>query len=105
MKLYPDATAGYRIRWAWGVSRLIDALKSLPEAKIDTRRLAVSGCSFQGKIALYAGAFDERIALTIPQESGGGGTISWRYADMLEKRDKVEVENLLHAQGAGPELN
>jgi hypothetical protein len=104
MKLYPDASAGYMIRWAWGVSRLIDALEILPEANIDTKRLAVSGCSFQGKIALYAGAFDERIALTIPQESGGGGTISWRYADMLEKRDKVEVENLLHAQGGSPEF-
>jgi hypothetical protein len=100
--LYPNATAGFMIRWAWGVSRLIDALEALPEANIDTTRLAISGCSFQGKIALYAGAFDERIALTIPHESGGGGTISWRYSDMLEKRDRVEVENLLHAQGSSP---
>ena len=104
MKLYPESTAGYMIRWAWGVSRVIDALEVLPEAKIDLSRIAVSGCSFQGKIALYAGAFDERIALTIPQESGGGGTISWRYSDMLEKRDKVEVENLLHAQGSSAEF-
>lgn len=104
MKLYPNATAGYMIRWAWGISRIIDALEVLPEAQIDVKRLAVSGCSFQGKIALYAGAFDERIALTIPQESGGGGTISWRYSDMLEKRDRVEVENLLHAQGSSPEF-
>jgi hypothetical protein len=102
VRLYPNATAGFMIRWAWGVSRLIDALQALPDAKIDTTHLAVSGCSFQGKIALYAGAFDERIALTIPHESGGGGTISWRYSDMLEKRDSVEVENLLHAQGSSP---
>lgn len=99
-EMYPGATAGYMIRWAWGVSRIIDALEQLPEANIDLQHLAVSGCSFQGKIALYAGAFDERIALTIPHESGGGGTISWRYSDMLEKRDNTEVENLLHAQGA-----
>lgn len=104
MKLYPKSTAGYMIRWAWGVSRLIDALEALPEAKINVKKLAVSGCSFQGKIALYAGAFDERIALTIPHESGGGGTISWRYSDMLEKRDKVEIENLLHAQGSSPDF-
>lgn len=88
------------VRWAWGVSRIIDALEQLPEANIDLSHLAVSGCSYQGKIALYAGALDERIALTIPQESGGGGTISWRYSDMLERRDDTEVENLLHAQGA-----
>lgn len=99
-RIYPGASAGFMIRWAWGVSRIIDALYALPEANIDVTRLAVSGCSYQGKIALYAGAFDERIALTIPHESGGGGTISWRYSDMLEKRDNTEVENLLHAQGA-----
>jgi hypothetical protein len=98
-KIYPDSTAGYMIRWAWGVSRIIDALQTLPQAKLDLSHIAVTGCSYAGKAALYAGAWDERIALTIPQESGGGGTISWRYADMLEKRDHVEVENLLHAQG------
>lgn len=99
-KLYPSTTAGSMVRWAWGVSRIIDALEQLPEANIDTTHLAVSGCSYQGKIALFAGAWDERIALTIPHESGGGGTISWRYSDMLEDRDNTEVENLHHAQGA-----
>jgi hypothetical protein len=98
-KVYPDSTAGYMIRWAWGVSRIIDALEALPQAKLDLSHIAVTGCSYAGKAALYAGAWDERIALTIPQESGGGGTISWRYSDMLEKRDSVEVENLIHAQG------
>jgi len=99
-ELYPGTTAGFMVRWAWGVSRIIDALYALPEINLDLSRIAVSGCSYQGKIALYAGAFDERIALTIPHESGGGGTISWRYSDMLETRDNTEVENLHHAQGA-----
>lgn len=30
-----------------------------------------------------AGAFDERVALTIPQESGGGGAASWRITDAI----------------------
>jgi hypothetical protein len=98
-KLYPESRAGSMIRWAWGVSRIIDALEALPDAMVDTKHLAISGCSYQGKIALYSGAFDERIALVLPHESGGGGTISWRYSDMLEDRDKTEVENLHHAQG------
>jgi hypothetical protein len=97
-KLYPSNNSGSMVRWAWGVSRIIDALEALPEAKIDTKHIAVSGCSYQGKIALFAGAWDERIALTIPHESGGGGTISWRYSDFCADRDKVEVENLHVAQ-------
>jgi hypothetical protein len=48
-------------------------LEKVPEIRIDLNHMAVIGCSFAGKIALYAGAFDERIALTIAQESGGGG--------------------------------
>ena len=53
--LYPQTTAGSMIRWAWGVSRLIDALQEHPEAGIDTTRLAISGCSFAGKIACTQG--------------------------------------------------
>lgn len=67
--------------WAWGVSRLIDALEKTPEANIDPTRLGVTGCSRNGKGALTVGAFDERIALTIPQESGSGGAASWRVSD------------------------
>ena len=100
IKLYPDLQAsGGFIRWAWAFSRLIDALELLPDAQIDTKHLAVSGCSYAGKVALFCGAWDERVALTLPHESGGGGTISWRYSDMLEDRDRTEVENLHHAQG------
>lgn len=45
--------------------------------------MAVSGCSFAGKMALFAGAFDERIALTIAQEPGGGGVDAWRVSETL----------------------
>jgi hypothetical protein len=73
-------SAGALIAWAWGVSRLIDALELTPAAGIDPGRLGVTGCSRNGKGALVAGAFDERIALTIPQESGSGGAASWRVS-------------------------
>jgi hypothetical protein len=74
----PNATAGAMMAWAWGTSRIIDVLESSPELLIDTSRIAVTGCSRDGKGALVAGAFDERIALTIPQESGSGGDACWR---------------------------
>jgi len=73
-------TAGAMIAWSWGISRLIDALERTPAALVDPARLGVTGCSRNGKGALVAGAFDERIALTIPQESGSGGAASWRVS-------------------------
>jgi hypothetical protein len=76
-----DNGAGALIAWAWGVSRLIDALETTPAAKIDPTRLGITGCSRNGKGALMIGALDERIALTIPQESGSGGDASWRVSD------------------------
>ncbi len=84
-KLYPDLTyIGAYSAWSWGVSRLIDGLELVvPELNIDLKHLAVTGCSFAGKMALFAGAFDERIALTIAQESGGGGYPAWRVSQTL----------------------
>jgi hypothetical protein len=76
-------SAGALMAWAWGVSRLIDALEKTPAANIDPNRLGVTGCSRNGKGALTVGAFDERIKLTIPQESGSGGSGSWRVSDWM----------------------
>ncbi|KAL4932391.1 putative extracelular cellulose binding protein (Cip2) [Aspergillus undulatus] len=79
-----DHPASAMVAWAWGVSVLIDALEleSVTDTvNIDPARLAVTGCSRNGKGALVAGAFDDRIALTIPQESGTGGSGCWRLAD------------------------
>ena len=90
-KLYPDlAYMGSYAAWPWGVSRLIDGLELVTdELPIDIEHLAITGCSFAGKMALFSGAFDERIALTIAQESGGGGAAAWRVSETLG-----EVETL-----------
>jgi hypothetical protein len=76
-----DHSASATMAWAWGVSRLIDALEKTPLANINAARLGVTGCSRNGKGALAVGAFDERIKLTIPQEPGAGGAASWRVSD------------------------
>ncbi|KAF7299815.1 hypothetical protein HMN09_00988000 [Mycena chlorophos] len=78
-----NATAGAMMAWAWGVRRIMDALTITPSTGIDVTRVAVSGCSRNGKGALVAGAFEPRIVLTIPQESGSGGTDTWRISDWL----------------------
>lgn len=76
-----NASTGAMMAWAWGVSRLIDVIEQTPGARIDPNRIGVTGCSRDGKGSLVVGAFDERIALTIPQESGSGGAASWRISD------------------------
>ena len=68
--------------WAWGVGRIIDALEITPSAKIDTKRIGVTGCSRNGKGAMLAGAFNPRIVLTLPQESGAGGSACWRVVSL-----------------------
>lgn len=73
-----DATATI-MSWAWGVHRCIDYLTMLPE--IDAKRIAVVGHSRLGKTALLAGAFDDRIALVIPNQAGCGGTGPSRHDD------------------------
>jgi hypothetical protein len=81
-ELHPEAQGtGALVAWAWGVSRLVDALAQGAAPAIDARHLGVTGCSRNGKGALMAGALDERIALTIPQESGSGGSAAWRVSD------------------------
>ncbi|OTB08555.1 carbohydrate esterase family 15 protein [Hypoxylon sp. CI-4A] len=85
--------AGGLMAWAWGVSRVVDALEQLGSdaTKINTKRLAVTGCSRNGKGALIAGAFDDRIALVIPQEGGSGGPGCWRIvADIKKNGTKTE---------------
>ena len=97
-RLYPELKDnGAYSEWAWGLSRLIDGLQQLgPEVtKIDTKHIGVTGCSYAGKMALFCGAFDERVALTIAQEPGGGGAAAWRYSRWLNIQPDAEpVENL-----------
>jgi hypothetical protein len=107
-RLYPQLKDnGAYSEWAWGMSRLIDGLQQLgPEVtKIDVKHIGVTGCSYAGKMALYCGAFDERIALTIAQEPGGGGAAAWRKSHEatlagknLEDLDKTDYHWFLESQ-------
>jgi hypothetical protein len=103
-QLYPELCAGAcngtsnsgeYAAWSWGVSRLIDGMEiathqAVNPLPLDMKHLAVTGCSYAGKMALFAGAFDERVALTIAQENGGGGAPSWRVSHEIEAQGAVE---------------
>ncbi len=96
-----DHPASSLTAWAWGISRLIDVIENSDKALIDPNRLGVTGCSRNGKGALLAGALDERIALTIPQEAGAGGSASWRVSQAHADSGK-NVQTLSHAANEQP---
>lgn len=95
-----NANAGTIMAWAWGVSRLIDALEATPEAGIDVHHLGITGCSRWGKGSLAVGAFDARIALVIPQESGSGGASLWRVGAQVNKQKGKQFVQGLNSAGS-----
>jgi len=58
--------------WAWGLHRAVDYLYT--DRDIDNKGIVVFGHSRNGKAALLAAAFDERIDLVIPHQAGCGGS-------------------------------
>ena len=83
-------SAGLLMAWSWGASRMIDVLQQSGGAIIDYERLGVTGCSRLGKGAFVIGLFDERIALTIPQEPSTGGDPALRIQDVVSGAERTD---------------
>ncbi|RPA83276.1 hypothetical protein BJ508DRAFT_413468 [Ascobolus immersus RN42] len=101
-------SAGALTAWAWGVSRIIDALESSTGHNIDPKRIGVTGCSRNGKGAIVAGALEQRVALSLPQESGSGGSACWRLSDAQKSRGQnVQTASQIISENVwlGPAFN
>ncbi len=77
-------------RWAWGASRTIDYLYSLSTVEKD--QIALTGLSRNGKMALWAAAYDDRINAVVPISGGTGGENPFRYT--TDRYDNEDVELL-----------
>ncbi len=73
-----SSSTGLLMAWAWGVSRIIDVLEQSDGSILRADATGVTGCSRFGKGAFVVGAFDQRIALTMPIESGSAGVPIFR---------------------------
>lgn len=87
--LYPygktwDTQTGVLMAWGWGVSKIIDMIEldasGKNELRISPVNTIVTGVSRNGKAAAVAGAFDERIKVTVPASSGESGMAAFRYS-------------------------
>jgi hypothetical protein len=76
-RVYPEGDFGALAAWAWGYHRVIDFL--LTQDYVNPEQISVVGHSRGGKTVLVAGATDERIALTAPNNSGSGGAGCYRW--------------------------
>jgi hypothetical protein len=74
---YPNYDWGILAAWAWGASRVADYL--VTDRAIDKTKLIVTGASRNGKSAMIAAAFDERL-MGAPVVTGGGGIGAYRFA-------------------------
>jgi hypothetical protein len=78
-KIYGSTSpTGILMAWGWGVSRIIDVIEKSDGKILRADGIGVTGCSRFGKGSFIAGVFDERIALTMPVESGSAGVPIWR---------------------------
>ncbi len=86
--IYPKYDFSCVARWAWAGMRAVDYLYSLPE--VDKKKIAITGHSRNGKQALLAAAFDERIGAVIPSSGNTGECDPWRYTTDMFANETIE---------------
>lgn len=91
-RIFPENDFATLMKRAWGCSRVIDYLYTLPE--VDTNRIALTGHSRNGKQSLMAAAFDERIKAVVTSSGGTGGESAFRFSD--DRFNTESVEEITH---------
>jgi len=88
LDIYPEYDFSCLARWAWAGLRAVDYLYTLPE--VDKTKIGMTGHSQQGKQALLAAAFDERIAAVVPSSGNTGENNPWRYTTAIFATESIQ---------------
>ena len=92
-EIYPAYDFATLMKRAWGASRVIDYLYTLPQ--VDTARIAITGHSRNGKQSLMAAAFDNRIKAVVSSSGGTGAESSFRFSD--ERFNSESLAEITHS--------
>jgi hypothetical protein len=98
---YPGYDWGILAGWAWGASRVADYLEKDPI--IDKTKLIITGASRNGKSAMIAAAFDERL-MGAPVVTGGGGIGAYRFTGPL-KSETLDIMQKKYPNWFSPNLH
>ncbi len=93
--VYPKYDFSCLARWAWAASRAVDYLYTRSEVEKD--HIGIAGHSRNGKQALLATAFDERIGAVIASSGLQGEVFPHRFTS-----DPLSVESIQLITGAQP---
>ena len=96
---YPNGNFTTIAAWAWGYSRVVDALEKLGIADMDN--IAFTGLSRGGKTSLLAGALDERAAIVNTEAPCAGGScfriVMKAITEDGEEKRSEELEDIVRA--------
>ncbi len=97
---YSDLQFGAIAAWAWGYSRVLDALVEL--GLVDLSCVAFTGLSRGGKTAMLAGVLDERATIVNPEATCAGASSCYRIhmkaltEDGMEQRSET-LKDIINA--------
>jgi dienelactone hydrolase len=86
--LYPEYDFASMGQVAFTIQTVVDHLLTVPQ--VDKARIAITGYSRAGKMALIAAALDERIAAVVAGSTGVGGVTPWRLSGEYGMGEGVE---------------
>lgn len=99
---WPEYDFSTIMRWGWAASRAIDYLYTLKN--VNTDQIALTGLSRNGKMALWAAAYDDRIKAVVPISGGTGGENPFRYTADKYNSETVELLTRIRPHWLHPRL-